>query len=41
MVLYQISANTPFNLWQVSQSRADVMPVDEKYGCATSGSAFC
>ena len=38
---YLISANFPFSLQLVPQDRADVMPVDEKYGCAASGSAFC
>jgi len=40
-LLFLISANTPFNLRRVPQGRAEVMPVDEKCGCAASGSAFC
>ena len=39
--VFLISANTPFSLRRVPLSRAEVMPVDEKCGCAASGSAFC
>ena len=38
---YLISANTPFSSRRVPQGRANVPTVDEKCGCATSGSAFC
>ena len=39
--IYLISATPPFSLRRMPQGRADVIPADEKYGCAASGSAFC
>ena len=38
---FLISANTPFSLRRVPLSRAEVMPVDEKCGCAASERDFC